>query len=249
MHAHSTFSAPRASRESMQQFLKIFCPTSNWLGNVFQCSPVARLASLELLFIIDALILLMNNIFVNGLYAFTLLFVVVLIAYRSHLIARTEESFIHLILQEIFSFVFFFFRWWLDSSLFVTTIAIVAQWKKSTDTLGKHCTLLSSVHCGSLSFITDEILLELDCRISFAFGWPHVYIRCTLLPTINDRVNRQTECIFQFISCHFPTPPRPLYPSLSLSHHTPPSLRRHSSQNRSQCVFFRSRSLCIAPIL
>lgn len=30
----------------------------------------------------------------------------------------------------------------------------------------------------------------------------HPMYPSTLLPTINDRVNRQTECIFQFISCH-----------------------------------------------
>lgn len=58
--------------------------------------------------------------------------VVVVIAYRSHLIERTEESFIHLIWPEIFLLYIFLFAFHLSKfSLFDRTIAIVARWEKS----------------------------------------------------------------------------------------------------------------------
>lgn len=244
MYVHSMLSAPKITHDSMQRFRRIFCPTSNWLvmRSAFTSCTTRIVRTLiyywctysshELHFRKWLMLLLCSSIGNVD--------VVVVIAYRSHLIERTEESFIHLIWPEIFFFVCVFFcRWCLLFSSFVATIGIVARWKESTDTLQ---TLDAAVHCGSLSFITDEILLELDCRIPFAFGWPHVFIRCTRLRFFPQSTTASTDKPSAFFNLFHAIP---LSPSLSLNLKPPRSLHVHRSQNRSQCVFFPRRPLCI----
>lgn len=121
---------------------------------------------------------------VHPLLGIAVVVVLVVIAYRSHLIERTEESFIHLIWPEIFllsNFFFFIFSSFLYS---IFTIAIVARWEKSVQ-LSKHSVhrgmyfVLSKVaryHLSWQKFCSAVAVSHSVCIRLVA----HVYIRCTL---------------------------------------------------------------------